>query len=149
LEKPSNGSHTGNFLFPLKIVDLEDQRSLVKAGANEDYATLLSTTGTPTEWYWISNKLVFNYAPDESRWFKMEYYRLPRELSSATDEPDIPEFMQYGVVLWGRWWGYARQQGQPEAYAAKKDYEDFMHQRLNLYAIEYLRDDDHGLLVME
>lgn len=145
ITKPTSGDYvTGNFLLPLKIVDLEDLVELEKAGRNEAFSSLLTSTGTPTSWYWQGNKLVFNYVPDEQRWYKMEYYRLPKTLSTSTDAPDIPEYLHYGIVLWGRWWGFARQMGQPEAYAAKKDFEDFMRQRLNLYAIEYLRDDDYG-----
>ena len=147
---PTSGDYRqGNFLIPLKISDIANNRDLQKAKDTEAFTGIITQTGTPSQWSWFGNKINFNFAPDEALWYRMEYYRLPRTLSADDDEPDIPEFLQYGIVLWGRQWGYNRQQASPEAYSAKRDSEDFMRQRLNLYSMEYLREDDYGTIRMK
>jgi len=146
---PASGAyHKGNMLIPLKVIDIANTKDLTKAKDTEAYSGIITQTGTPSEWLWLRNSLIFNFVPNERLWYKMEYYRLPKVLTTGTDEPDIPEFLQYGVILWGRWWGYSRQQAAPEAYSAKRDFQDFMAQRLDLYSMEYLREDDYGTLRM-
>jgi len=123
-------------IIPLQLLNLSDKMLLERAPRVENYVTTRHLQSSPTEFYFQDDQLIFNSAFDDEYWYEMEYTRLPAELSASTDEPELPEAFHYGVVLWGRWWGYARVQAHPEAYAAKQDFIDFMRQRTGVYHFE-------------
>lgn len=116
----------GNYLQPLKIVDMAEQRVLERAAHTESYDATLTEYGDSSEWYRFGNKIYLDKNQRDEKWFRMEYYRLPTELSADADEPEIPEEFHFGIVLFGRWWGYQRQQELRSAWAAKQDFNEFM-----------------------
>lgn len=134
------------FLAPQRILNLTDSEELSRASRTETYISQGSEIGTPTEFYFKDDRLVFNFAFEEDSWLKMEYTRLPAELSASSDEPELPEYYHQGIVLWGRWWGYAREQALQEAYASKQDFVDFMRQRIGMYHFETDRENVYGVL---
>jgi len=136
----------GNLVDILRILDLEDNRELAISPYDETYIATLTDTGTPTAYRQIGNTLYLDRVPDEDIWYRIDYLRAPTELSAATDEPEIPEEFHYGIVLWGRWWGYARQQASPEAYAAKRDLEDFLETRTGTQYFYNTFRTSHGIL---
>lgn len=136
----------GHYVTILKVTDLVDEVELEMSGGTEDFSSGLLSTGTPTSWLLKGNRLLFNYAPDEERWYKADYFRLPYTMSDATDEPEIPEMLHYGIVLWGRWWVYERDQEKAAAYTAKRDFEDFMSTTKSTWDIRLHRADTYGTL---
>ncbi len=134
----------GNFLEILKIEDLEQERKLTKAKRGRSFVTLQTSTGDPQKWYRYGNKLIFDYAPEEQKWFRMEYYRLPLDMSSDSDEPELPEEFHYGLVLWGTEWGYRREGESNEKYSTKLDFKEFMEQTILELDISDEREFTYG-----
>lgn len=146
---PSEGSlgrATGNLIEVLKLEDVDQQRVLEPEHGRESWPSLNTSVGDPTAWYRYGERIVFNYAPDEQRWFRMEYYRGPTDVSSDTDEPEIPELFHWGIVLWGTEWGFAREMEMDSKYSAKRDFEDFMRRTKSQYEVMWERESDHGIL---
>ena len=143
------GQATGNLVELLKIYDLGAGTLLEKAQKEEGFESNLTSPGSPGEWIRIGNKLWYDRPLDEEQWFKAEYYRLPTDLSSATDEPEVPEHLHWGIVLWGIMWGYSRHQEPSMKWSAKQDFVDFMNKATSQYELEFERSDDHGSLKME
>lgn len=140
------GRSAGNLVEVLKIEDVDNQRKLEPLHGTESWPSLNVSTGDPTSWYRFGERLSFNYAPTERKWFRMEYYRLPTAMSSGTDEPEIPEMFHWAIVLWGTEWGFARVGESNEKYSAKRDFEDFMRRTKSQYEMLYERENDHGRL---
>lgn len=134
----------GNFLEVLKIEDLDKERKLIKAKRGRSFVTLQTSTGDPQKWYRYGNKVMFDFAPDEEKWFRMEYYRLPFDMSADTDEPEIPEEFHYALVLWGTEWGYRREGESNEKYSTKLDFKEFMEQTILELDIADEREFSYG-----
>jgi hypothetical protein len=134
----------GNFLEILKIEDLDQNRKLVKAKRGRSFVTLQTSTGDPQKWYRYGNKLIFDFAPEEEKWFRMEYYRLPIDMIVDSDEPELPEEFHYALVLWGTEWGYRREGESNEKYSTKLDFKEFMEQTLQELDIADEREFSYG-----
>jgi len=135
----------GNFFHPLKITDMEDEVELDLGNKSTLYLDR-TAVGAPTEWYMFGKKIIFNTAPEDNRWFKMEYYRAPYNLSADADEPEIPEPFHYAIVLWGIWWGLRRQQAPTEAWQAWNNLVEFIRFSVEVNEIADERLDDYGRL---
>ena len=136
----------GNLVEILKITDLQDKRALIKAPRGENFAKDMDSVSFPRLWYRFGNKLVFDAAPPEERWYDMEYYRLPGDMVGLEDMPEIPEMFHYALVLWGTEWGMRRARENSEKYATGQDLQRFMRTMLTQYEMEYDRDHDSGRL---
>mgnify|MGYP001592802054 CR=1 FL=1 len=131
----------GNLYEVLKIEDIDDQAVLGKAARTDSIPEYLSTTGgNPREWYRFGNKIYFDLNLDETRYFRMEYYRLPTDMSADSDTPEIPATFEYGIILWGTAWVYRRKQESTDLYATMKEFETFMRARASQYDVEYERE---------
>jgi hypothetical protein len=139
----------GNFVEILKIIDLEQQQIIRPAPRSSDYPNFLYSTGDPRRWYRFGNKLYFDNNIDENRWFIMEYYRLPSDMSSDSDEPEIPEMYHWAIVLWGKWWGLQRNGETSDAYAAKRDLEDEIRRTKSQADIAGYRTSSRGQVVYD
>lgn len=134
----------GNLLEILKIEDLDQNIKLTKAKRGRSFVTLNTSTGDPQKWYRYGNKLIFDFAPTEEKWFRMEYYRMPLDMSDDSDEPEIPEEFHYALVLWGTEWGYRREGESNEKYSTKLDFKEFMAQTLLEIDIADEREFSYG-----
>lgn len=139
----------GNLTEPLKIIDLARQDELDKAKNSEAFEDeMFSASDDAGKWYRKGNRLYFQHPVNEERWYKMEYYRMPTDLSAATDEPEIPSFLHYGIVLWGIIWGFSRQQESASKWSAQQDFNNFMESRISTFDVEFERSEDYGELQM-
>lgn len=135
----------GNLIEPLKIIDLEAQTEVDKATNSDYFETEMFSAGDDADrWFRKGNRIYFKNPINEEKWFKMEYYRLPTELSAAADEPEIPSFLHYGIVLWGIIWGFSRQQESSSKWSAQQDFNNFMETRISEHDIEFERAEDYG-----
>ena len=132
------------FVVPQMLYDMEESLEVERSSRTENFITLLTTFGNPTEYLFQDDKIRFNYTSEDSRWYRMEYVRMPAELSSGTDIPELPEMYHYAIALWGRWWGYMRAQGLQDAYAAKHDFIDTMRQLVGTYMFSNDRINTYG-----
>lgn len=134
----------GNFLEILKVEDLVQNNKLTKAQRGKSFVTLNTSTGDPQKWYRYGNKLIFDFAPEDERWFRMEYYRMPKDMVADTDEPELPEVFHYALVLWGTEWGYRREGESNEKYSTKLDFKEFMEQTIQELDISDEREFSYG-----
>jgi len=110
----------------MKIEDVEDLTTLDEGDRTESYIGTFEDIGNPLSWIFYGNRVLFDVAPSESRWFRIEYYRQPTELVLATDVPEIPEGWHQGIVMWARWWGFARAQETAMSYSSKRDFTEYL-----------------------
>lgn len=143
------GRATGNLIEILKVYDVEEGKELEKAQREETFITQWTSSGDPSEWIRVGNKLIYSSPVNEEKWFRMEYYRMPTEMDLSTDEPEVPEHLHWGIVLWGVMWGYSRHQEPSMKWSAKQDFEDFMTQKTSQFDLEFERSDDYGALEVE
>jgi hypothetical protein len=152
ITKPSTSDTTraeGNFVEILKVVDLTNSRELKKAAAAFYPILNLLSPGDPSNWYRSGNKLVVDTPLDETITFLMEYYREPTDVVTDENEMEIPTMFHYAIALWGIWWGFNDQQDFQAAYAAKKNFDDFMRSVKSEYEVELERGESYGSLVKE
>lgn len=116
----------GNLIEPLKIYDMYMGRELSVGVKGSGFISSFTELGDPGQWYYFGKKLYFDRAPEESRWFWMEYYRNPIEMTALSDEPEIPTQFHMGIVLWCIEAVYRRDGEAGDKYSAKRDFEDFM-----------------------
>lgn len=143
IQRPGAGSlyHSeGQLIAPVRIEDIEEQRTLEKVPYQDGYMSQLTTTGDPTEWSFYGNKIYFNYLLDEEKYFRMTYKRLPTPMSNLTDTPELPEVFHYGLVLWALEWVFRHYGETADKYSTKLDFQDFM--RTTTSAVE-LADDQN------
>lgn len=139
----------GNFFAILKIEDIEQQKTLDKAYAKDSFINNIFTPGDPNEWIRYGNRLYFDNAPDEEKWFRMEYYRAPTEMSADSDVPELPEPFHYAMVLWAIEWALRRRGESSEKWSVKQDFEDYMKSTVTELDVEWERESDAGILAME
>jgi hypothetical protein len=130
-----------NLVDVLKVTDMTNEQALATAVRGEDYLTTVTQAGDPSNWYFFGNRIIFDMAPNAVRWYKLEYYRQPVEMALPTDTPELPDSWQQGILLWARWWGFARSQETSMSYSAKNDLGDFMKSIRRSMEMRYERDD--------
>jgi hypothetical protein len=141
IARPGTGTRfhsDGQFIAPIRIEDIEDQRVLERVPYQAGYISQLTSVGTPTTWSMFGNRIVFNYLLDEERWFRMMYKRLPTPMTTSDDVPELPEVFHYGLVLWALEWVHRHYGETTDKYSTKLDFRDFM--RMTMSAVE-LADD--------
>jgi len=110
------------------VTELGSSTPLDETSKRERFLTSESTVGTPTAFYRVPKGVVFDTWPTDGLAFLIRYQRGPRTLgyTETTAEPELPAQFHYGLVLFGIWWGLRRAQESNDAYATKKDLEEFM-----------------------
>ena len=136
----------GNLFEILNIDDINENTHLAHSQKGKTFVTQLTTIGDPTSWYRFGNKIYFDSAPDEAKWFRLEYYRMPLEMTLDADEPDLPEPFHYAIVLWGIEWVYRREGESSEKYSTKRDFVEFMEQTLMAVDVQDERNFTRGVL---
>ena len=120
----------GNLLKVIGVYDISDRSSLEYVGDKESYFT--DELGTPSSFALYANKIIFDVGNDESRWYKVEYYRTPKNMILSTDIPEIPEIYHYAIVLYALSTGFARLQDFQASYKFSSDFDDFLRSRLSM-----------------
>ncbi len=125
----------------LKITDLKDETDLERGDRTVNWPGSMTTAATPGSYITFGDKIVFDSPVDEERWYRMEYFRLPGDLSENTDEPEIPSSWHEAIVLWATWKGLCRQQEPAMAYSMLRNLEDFMIHNIPQEAVEDEREN--------
>jgi hypothetical protein len=128
-------------LSPLMIKDIYDEREIKRDDRTSSQAGDLTENGDPTTYILYGNRLWFNYAPDEVRQYVLEYLRIPPDLTTASQEPDVPEMFQDAIVDWATRYGLKRDQDFQAAYSLKRDVEDAMMMIIDSYEMSTERMD--------
>jgi hypothetical protein len=138
----NNYRSEGNLIEVLKITDIAESRVLERALRTDNFPNFNLSHGDPNKWYRYGNRIFYDINVDEQKFFEVEYYRNPTEMSDATDEPELPEQFHYAIVLWGIWWGFKRSLETNMAYSAKKDFEDEMRRLKSQYDVQDERENN-------
>jgi len=109
-----------------KLTDLSNERELLTGGRSVDYSSIILDIGDPSEYYFRGDAIYFNRCPDEELWFRLEYLAFPEALTAASQEPNIPAYFHMGIVLWSIWYVLKKGQEANIAWAAKRDFQDYM-----------------------
>lgn len=133
MESGDTGEADGILLDPedtfrgaLKLTSLDDGSDLVLAEGTENYSGSLTETGTPGEFFVQGERIYFNVAPDETRWYRLEYAKTPASLTDPAEEFALPSPWDQAVVMMARWWVLVRYGEVEDAYSAKRDYQEFL-----------------------
>lgn len=137
------------FVNALRIYDMKDNVVIEKLGRTDEIIENNVETGIPTSFMFYRDKVLFDVAPRETRWYRLDFIKNPTELSNATDIPEIPEVFHEAIVLWAMWWGLRLGQESAEAYAVKRDLYDRMNQAVSEIDLEHEFNDYHGEVIDE
>ena len=116
----------GRYLASTSILDLKRERALNKKVRDEKFATLITDSGDPYVWWEQGQRVYFDRAVDESRWFEFRYMETPESLTTYDQEPQIPEIWHEAIILWVRWYYFLGERETEAAYGARRDFENHM-----------------------
>jgi len=137
----------GNVLSVLSITDLTSGSLIEQAPRGETYPkNALSAGSVPAYWWQVGDKIYFDSNISQTLTYSMEYTRAPQVISAAKPIPELPEYLHWGIVLWGIQWGFNRQGESALKYSAKNDFQDFMISRVTPWDLRSERVDAHGSL---
>jgi hypothetical protein len=131
----------------LKISDPSGSFDLQQGGRLENYAGSLLVHGNPTSYLPLGASIVFDVAPDTEKWYRLEYSKIPNDLTVLTDRPLIPESFHEALLLYAQWIALRRSQEWGGAYATKKDIEDIMSSLKSSLEMAFEREDIGALVV--
>jgi hypothetical protein len=114
------------FIAPEMLHDVTNMRSLPKGSNTWSNIQNRLAYGQPSQYFWDQSRLWFDRAVDEQITYEIEYIRQPTDLTLSTDEPEIPEPWHTPIVYWALHEGLRRAQESGEAWAVKKDFNDFV-----------------------
>ena len=126
------------------MIDVTNGKELAGVTKTEKFAENITQVGEPSYWYRYGNAIYYDKNVDSKIKFKVEYYRMPMEMSDPDDVPDIPEIWHMAIVLWGIWYIFRRKMEAGLAYSAKMDFEDEMRRTVGQFDVMKERTDLGG-----
>lgn len=93
-------------------------------------------TGVPTSFRKMPRGFEVDVWPDSGVEMEVRVARAPKEVLEPDEEPELPVQFHWGLVLWGKWWGLERGLETNDAYAVRKDLEDFMQTTRTEYDLQ-------------
>lgn len=134
-------SPVSSFYAVSKITDLEDLVDLEPAERTENWSADLTEDSAPSSYFVQGDTIYFNTAYSSERYYRMEYVRIPPDLSSDDSEPELPEPWHEAIALWAIWKGLIRSQESQEAWARKKDLMDLIETTATQYEVSHEREN--------
>lgn len=112
----------------IQVLDLAADTILDETVRTDRFMETPTTVGIPSAMYRVPKGFVLDVWPAEDRDYAVRYHRGPKVLTinDKDVEPELPAQFHWGLVLYVMWWGLRRAQESNDAYATKKDLEDFM-----------------------
>jgi len=92
--------------------------------------------GEPTAFRKIPRGFEVDKWPEDGFEMEVRVMRAPALVSEPDDEPELPVQFHWGLILWGKWWGLERSLETNDAYAVRKDLEDFMQTTRTEYDLQ-------------
>jgi hypothetical protein len=137
----------------LKIYDGPSSARLLRPKNKDSLYVQPAVVGTATKWYVIGDRIYFNSYFEGSRYFKIEYYRMPYPLVATTQGQlealrfEVPEYFHEALGLWVEWKQARRGQEWDKAYAIKKDLMDIIERTSTENSLDLMRDETYGFYV--
>lgn len=91
----------------LRIVTADDGAKLDRVEDKEDLYNAQLTSGTPSQWYHLGDRVFMDVYIEEPIWLTFEYQRLPIDITNIDQEPEIP-FKWHQVLLTLNEWQTAK-----------------------------------------
>lgn len=124
-----------------RIIDLEEQQFIEHGSRTDDFANNLITPGEPTLFVKEGNRIVFNYAIDTPRWYRMEYLKIPTDLTLETDEPLLPEAWHEVIIAYMTWIGHKQNMENDAAWSWRQDMERLIQTLIQPDEIQFEKED--------
>jgi hypothetical protein len=88
-----------------RIDDYESQTEITRARDIDELSTKgeAFATGTPSQFLFYGDKIIFDTALAEKRWYKFEIFRQPAELTSLDQSLELPPQYHQALVFWCMW----------------------------------------------
>lgn len=132
----------GSIIDVMKVYDVEGATELEHAAKIDGFLTSMTEIQTPSSWYRSGDKILFDTAPAERRWYMLETYELPAAMVNPTDEPTLPEQFHYGIVLWALAWGFSRMIDVSKKRSLQSDFNLFMRSTASELDLSGEREQD-------
>lgn len=94
----------------LRITTADDGSMLDHAEDKEDLYNASLTSGTPSMWYMLGDRLFLDVYIEDPQWLTLEYQRLPQSVTTLDATLDIPEQWHLVLLLILDWKGAKRLQ---------------------------------------
>jgi hypothetical protein len=133
-------SPVSQFMAVRKITNIERFWDLSPAERTETFARNALSPGYPRQYYRRQNDIVFDYPAQTVEAYRCEYVRMPPALSADDDVPEVPEYFDDAILLGAQWRAMVWQQDNDEAYARKRDLQEFMTEAKQQGEMEYDRE---------
>jgi len=132
---------TGGVEDVLRVTDLTADVELDRGEQADYFRSTMAEVGDPSAWFRSGTRLYLDRAPDSTRYFLMQLYRLPTTMTALTDESELPVQFHRGMVLWVLgYWGFAREFEPAMAYSFQRKFNDFMKETMSEYEVTSWRD---------
>ena len=141
-----NSRATGNLIEVLSLIDVLQSYLLSKAYIAEHFEDNYYSTGDPTKWLRVGNRIYYDVAVDIDKTFKLTYYRTPTDMVAAEDESELEEQYHYGIVLWGLIWGYLQLGESSRKYSVEQDFDRFMKTTKSQWDVESEKANPKGII---
>lgn len=111
-----------------QVISVTDGSKLAETFKDSRFLYADVSVGVPTSMYRIAGGFAVDVWPEKGLAYIVRYLRGPKQLgyTDIAVEPEVPVQFHRGLVLYGIWWGLRRAQESADAYATKRDLEDFM-----------------------
>jgi len=119
-------SPVSSFAGIRKITDMQSGLDLSPALRTDSFGIFLLNPGVPLQYMQRAYDIVFDYPCADERFYRMEYTRIPPDMTLTTDEPELPENYHDAILLWALWRAYRWTHEFSAAYSTKRDLMDFM-----------------------
>ena len=111
----------------LTLEDLQEETWLSMEDRVDTDIFTLHEVGDPTMFRLQGNRIYLDYNVNDDRYFRMEYYKYPAEMSLDGSEPDLPENFHEAVLMEMERIAHRFKNENNSAYSLKRDVSDFMH----------------------
>lgn len=125
----------------LKLSCPEDAEDIERGGRTETFMTDVLENGDPDGWIELGDSILFDINIDSERWYRLEYSKIPGDLTALTERPRVPESFHEPLALYAQWIGLRRSQEWGGAYSTKRDIEDLMSTLKTSLEMAFERDD--------
>lgn len=133
-------------LTVVSVVDIKDRNPVPPGDRIDKFANNMFTIARPDIYIKYGNKLVFNSAPDDNRWYRFEYMKIPEALVSATDEPLIPSIWHEFLVMFSIWLGLKQKQEVDQAWSVRRDLENFVITTKQAIEMSFEREEGRAVV---
>jgi hypothetical protein len=109
-----------------KVTNIRRFWDLTPSERTDTFARNFLSPGYPQQYGRRGNDIVFDWPSLEQEWYRMEYVRMPPDLVGDDDLFETPVYFDQAILLGAVWSVLVWQQDNDEAYARKRDLQEFM-----------------------